>query len=102
MFMKTQENWIARIDGVAIDVIEEKSGFGIVHIGTKQELEDCEYPLETAKANAKLIAAAPDLLSAIQYYFDVLKETQRDNWDKHPDHVLSKMLNAVKKVHDGK
>lgn len=47
---------------------------------------------------AKLIAAAPDLLNAIQYYFDVLSEVNGENWARKPDHVLKKMLDAVKKA----
>jgi hypothetical protein len=101
--MITQGNWIARIEnpGTGIDVIEEKTGFGVVWLGTEHELKECEYPLETAKANARLIAAAPDLLNAIQYYFDVLEEVRGKDFDKHPNHVLAKMLNAVKKVREG-
>jgi hypothetical protein len=58
--------WIARTDGFAIDVMEEKTGFGIVHIGTNAELKDADYPIERAIANAHLIAAAPELLKKIQ------------------------------------
>jgi hypothetical protein len=58
--------WIARTDGITIDVIEEKTGFGIVHIGTDAELRDADYPKDRAIANAHLIAAAPDLLEALQ------------------------------------
>jgi hypothetical protein len=61
--MITPGNWMARLDEKAgIDVIEQKTGFGVVWIGTEKELNDCEYPIEMAKANAKLIAAAPKLL----------------------------------------
>lgn len=60
------ERWIARIDGFAIDVIEEKTGFGIVHIGSDKELKDCDYPKDRAIANAKLISAEPYLLSVAQ------------------------------------
>lgn len=51
--------------------------------------------------NAALIAAAPELLDAIKYYFDVLAEAQGAEWNKHPDHVLKKMINAVKKAEGG-
>ena len=50
--------------------------------------------------NAKLITAAPDLLEAIQYYFDVLEEVRGKDFALKPDHVLSKMINAVKKATD--
>ena len=46
-------------------------------------------------ANAKLIAAAPQLLEAILYYFDVLEEVRGKDFKDKPDHVLSKMINAV-------
>jgi len=64
--MYTQGKWIARINDIGIDVIEERSGFGIVNIGNEKSLSDCEYPIEEAKANAKLIAASPDLLEFAQ------------------------------------
>ena len=48
--------------------------------------------------HARLIAAAPDLLEAIQYYFSVLEEATGKDWYKRPDHVLQKMLKAVQKV----
>ena len=51
-----------------------------------------------AEANAKLIAAAPELLEAIQYYFDVLEEVRGETWADKPDHVLKKFLEAVKKA----
>lgn len=57
------------------------------------------YPsIKEAMANAKLIAAAPELLEAIKYYFDVLEEVRGEDWDKKPDHVLSKMINAINKA----
>lgn len=49
-------------------------------------------------ANAKLIAAAPDLLEALEYYFDVLEEVRGKDWKEKPDHVMAKMLNAVSKA----
>lgn len=55
---------------------------------------------EEMEANAKLIAAAPDLLMALQYYFEVLEEVRGENWDENPDHVMTKMLNAYKKATD--
>lgn len=49
-------------------------------------------------ANGHLIMASPDMLEAIQYYFDVLKEVRGESWDKNPDHVLAKMITAHKKA----
>lgn len=60
--MFTQGKWIARINDIRIDVIEEKTGFGIVDLGNEKILNDCDYPVEEARANARLIAAAPKLL----------------------------------------
>lgn len=56
------------------------------------------YLRETRLADAKLIAAAPELLWAIEYYFNVLDEVRGENWDKNPDHVLQKMLSAFNKA----
>ena len=64
--MYTQGKWIARINEIGIDVVEEKTGFGIVDLGNEKILNDCDYPIEEAKANANLIAAAPDLLEFAQ------------------------------------
>ena len=51
-----------------------------------------------SKWNAKLIAAAPDLLDAIRYYIDVLDEVRGNTWREHPDHVTSKFLSVYKKA----
>lgn len=75
------ERWIARINEFGIDVIEDKTGFGIVHIGTDSELKECDYPKERAIANAKLIAAAPDLLEALEYLLDSLNSYDENNLD---------------------
>ena len=53
---------------------------------------------EWEEANAKLIAAAPDLLEALEYYFEVLEEVRGKDWAERPDHVLAKMLKAYKKA----
>lgn len=58
-------------------------------------LDEASCP--NAEANAKL-AAAPELLAAMQYYFDVLDEVRGEGWDLKPDHVLAKMIAAVKKA----
>ena len=46
----------------------------------------------------KLILAAPDLLRAIDYYFNVLEETRGKDWHENPDHVLQSFLSAYKKA----
>jgi len=51
-----------------------------------------------AQANAQLAAAAPDLLEAIKYYFDVLKEVNGPDWDKVPNHVVQKFILAYNKA----
>ena len=50
------------------------------------------------KDDANLIAAAPELLNALKYYFDVLEEVRGNDWSSRPDHVLQKMLSAVAKA----
>ena len=62
------------------------------------EIIDGDRTPEQTRANADLISAAPDLLEAIQYYFQVLEEVRGKDWDESPDHVLSKMINAVNKA----
>lgn len=71
--MITNGNWVARIGDFAIYVIEEKSGFGVVHIGSYSELKEAEYPIETAKDNAVLIAASPDMYEALKAIKDYCK-----------------------------
>lgn len=44
------------------------------------------------------VLAADDLVDALEYYFSVLEEVRGKDWDKKPDHVLAKMLNAHKKA----
>lgn len=51
-----------------------------------------------AEANAKLIAAAPDLLKSIECYFEALKEVMGEDWAEYPHEALQKMLNAVSKA----
>jgi hypothetical protein len=65
---------------------------------TKKVCNVITRDIDQAESNAKLIAAAPDLLEAIQYYFDVLEEVLGKDWKEKPGHVLSKMLDAVKKA----
>ncbi len=70
----TPSPWIARIDNYGIDVVTDNDkSFGIVCFGTHSQLADAEYPLKEAEANAKLIAAAPELLEALQEILLVAK-----------------------------
>jgi hypothetical protein len=64
----------------------------------------CKNPIHSHQssknweANAKLIIAAPELLEALLYYFDVLEEVRGKDFKDKPDHVLSKMIKAVEKA----
>lgn len=66
MSKHTPAPWVARIDEIGVDVFQSKSGFGITQIGNYDELRKANYPIEIAEANAKLIAAAPELLEALR------------------------------------
>lgn len=86
--------WRANInkEGTSNHFIVNESGqscIAAVHLDVPQ--------IET-EANAKLISAAPELLAALKYYFDVLNEVRGQDWYKNPDHVLSKMLSATEKA----
>lgn len=61
----TPGEWVARIDKIGIDIIQSNTGFGITGLGNYDKLMKADYNIETAKANAKLIAAAPQLLEAL-------------------------------------
>ena len=50
--------WITRINDFGVDVIEEKSGFGIICFGTRMKLKDAEYPEDMAESHAILCADA--------------------------------------------
>lgn len=78
-------------------VFANDSEITICSIFQKQDF-GFNLPIEEVQANAKLIAAAPELLDAIKYYFDVLEEVRGKDWNKSPDHVLSKMINAINKA----
>jgi hypothetical protein len=89
-FKGTKGKWefIALATNETDSLFIEADGTGIGTVWHREEQE----------ANAKLIAAAPELLEALQYYFDVLDEVRGKDWAEKPDHVLSKMINAVKKA----
>lgn len=72
----TPGEWLARIDEIGIDIIQTNTGFGITDLGNYDKLRKADYNIETAKANAKLIAAAPDLLKAC---ISALKDVQEIN-----------------------
>ena len=59
---------------------------------------ECVAEVVHGQDDANLIAAAPDLLNAIKYYFDILEEVRGKDWKDKPDHVLKKMLDAVSKA----
>lgn len=44
---------------------------------------------------------ADQLAEAIQYYFDMLEEVRGPDWADKPDHVLQKMLKALKNYQEG-
>lgn len=62
-------------------------------ISNKQESD------EEAEANAKLIAAAPELLEALEIV-RIACEVEKVNaeYGQHPDHWTNKVLNAIKKA----
>lgn len=72
-FNGTPGPWISRTE-FGIDIIRDHdSAFGICNIGYPKELEDAEYPIDEAKANAKLIASAPELLQALKDGIELMK-----------------------------
>lgn len=79
-------------------VVQNETGSLITGMNGNETICTVWGNVDEFEANAQLIEAAPDLLEAIQYYFDVLEEVRGKNWNEKPDHVLSKMLNAVKKA----
>ena len=60
-------------------------------IGNDRDISEVE-------ANAALIAAAPKMYEAIQYYLSVLDEVRSKSWRENPDHVGKKMLEAIEKA----
>jgi len=67
-FKGTKGKWEFR-DGYAMDIVtSDDRSFGIVDLGTEQDAFLADYPLDELKANAKLIASAPEM-------FEELKET---------------------------
>lgn len=60
------------------------------------ESQDFEHGQEFVKAEV-----ADQLAEAIQYYFDMLEEVRGPDWADKPDHVLQKMLKALKNYQEG-
>lgn len=77
---------------------------GIVDVKTMKVLclcpkENADLILQALEAKKSHIEnAAPEMYEAIQYYFSVIGEVRGADWDKKPDHVLSKMINAISKA----
>ena len=67
------------------------------YISRKKSQDECSGFVDGYEQAIK-DSNAPELLEAIQYYFDVLEEVRGDDWNKKPDHVLSKMINAINKA----
>ena len=92
----TKGKWIARIDIHYIDVIEEKTGFGICDIGTINDLKLSDYPIDEAKANAKLISKAPEMYEALysirEWHIAVHEH------GKHKHFPLSKLINLLNEM----
>ncbi len=55
-----------------------------------------EYPLDIAKANARLIAAAPDLLAALKFVLPSIRRANKEDSDWCGD--LSKVEAAIAKT----
>jgi hypothetical protein len=92
----TPGEWIARIDGNFIDVVvNNDSSFGICNIGSHTQLHDADYNIDEAIANANLIAAAPDMLNALQKAFEWAKHMINES---HPDYaeITAAILKATK------
>lgn len=90
--------WVARIDNYGIDVIkDDDSSFGIVLLGTRNELKDFNYPIEQAEANAKLIAAAPELLEALLLVIECFPEPLLED---QMNEEYFKVKAAIKKATD--
>lgn len=98
----TPAPWEARIDQIGIDIIQSKSGFGITQIGNYYELRKANYPIEIAEANAKLIAAAPELLEALMPLVNFCSAMPKDIFSqmglKDLDYILNKSKDAIKKA----
>jgi len=110
----TKGKWIARINNIGIDIVEEKSGFGIVDLGNERILNDCDYPIEEAKANAKLIAEAGTVTNETGYTPRQLADQKAEllealdelriavgnmtEWDRFLDEPYKKAMKAIKKA----
>ena len=71
-------------------IVRAKNNYMICHLSQNTS--------GATEANARLIAAAPELLEAIKYYFRVLDEVNGKEWRDKPDHVTSKMFQAISKA----
>lgn len=79
-FKGTPGKWVART-GVTHDVVTDNDkSFGICDIGNIDQLKDADYPINEAFWNAKLIAAAPELLQELIE----LNVALDDYWNSYP------------------
>jgi len=62
----TKEPWLARIDEYAVDIVQEKTGFGICDIGTRKQLKNSDYPNNVAECNAHRIVECVNALAGIE------------------------------------
>lgn len=69
-FSGTPNEWHVR-QGLHLEVIADKTGFGVICFGSPEELKSADYPMDEAIANAKLCAAAPNLLKALQKVYSL-------------------------------
>jgi hypothetical protein len=69
-FKGTKGEW--KIGNSELSVIEPNKGLIIAYVGSRNELS-----IEEQKSNAKIIAAAPELLEALQIYLNAGCKNQR-------------------------
>lgn len=83
----TKGNW-SYIDNGEVIIVDSNTEFGNI-----AELETSKECYKEQLANAKLMAAAPELLEALELVFEHAKIIINDN---HPD--CKKAMNAIKKA----